>query len=245
MIKEKERDIKGMEKQKIKVILAMGLTIAALAGCGAGNNAAENKADMIESLSAVQTEDNTDKPAEETKQETKSEGRTESAEETAAESKSGSGAEAGTGAAKETKAEEAAESKAGSGEAKSETGAGNVEEKTYSDNFSVEAEDAEAFALKVKEIVEEKDLNALADLIAYPVYIRFPDEGISIEAKEDFTALGEEKIFTDELLASVLAADETSLPPSRAGFVLSGESGAPNIVFGVANGKLAVVSMNY
>ena len=41
------------------------------------------------------------------------------------------------------------------------------------------------------------------------------------------------------------AADETARSPSMAGFVLTGENGGPNIVFGMRDGKLAVLGINY
>ena len=56
-------------------------------------------------------------------------------------------------------------------------------------------------------------------------------------------ALGADRIFTPELLASVAAADENSLSPSMAGFVLSDGSKA-NIIFSVREGKLAVSGIN-
>lgn len=44
---------------------------------------------------------------------------------------------------------------------------------------------------------------------------------------------------------SIAAADETNLEPSMAGFVPTKESGAPNIIFGVRDGVLAVSGINY
>lgn len=58
-------------------------------------------------------------------------------------------------------------------------------------------------------------------------------------------ALGEEKIFTQEWMDSIAQADETALSPSMAGFVLSGEGGGGNLVFGLRDGKLAVSGINY
>ena len=47
--------------------------------------------------------------------------------------------------------------------------------------------------------------------------------GQSVESREQFLELGAEKIFTQELMDSVAAADETKLEPSMAGFVLAQE----------------------
>ena len=113
------------------------------------------------------------------------------------------------------------------------------------DNFAVEASEAEAFACQVKEVVAGKNLDALADLAAYPLYVGFPDGGKSIESKEDFVALGGETVFTEELMDSVAQANESELSPSRAGFVLTREAGDANIVFGLRNGELAISGINY
>lgn len=112
------------------------------------------------------------------------------------------------------------------------------------DNFSVDPADAEAFALQIKAAVEKKDLEALADLAAYPLYVGSGDGGKSVESREEFIALGQDAVFTEERMASVAGADETKLSPSRAGFVLSDGKGGPNIIFGLRNGKLAISGMN-
>lgn len=113
------------------------------------------------------------------------------------------------------------------------------------DNFAVETSEAEVFARQVKEAVAGKNLDVLADLAAYPLYVGFPDGGKSIETKEDFVALGAETVFTEELMDSVAQAEENELSPSRAGFVLTREAGDANIVFGLRNGKLAISGINY
>ena len=113
------------------------------------------------------------------------------------------------------------------------------------DNFEVNTEDAEAFALSVKEIVVAKDMEKLAELLAFPLYVGFEDGGVSVSDKEEFLALGAEKIFTEELLDAVAQTDEKALSPSRAGFVMSKESGGPNVVFGLRDGALAISGINY
>lgn len=114
----------------------------------------------------------------------------------------------------------------------------------YEDNFSVDTEAVTAFAQKIQSVTAEQDLEGLADLIAYPVYVGFPEGGESVTSKEEFVALGAERIFTQELLQEIRDADLESLSPSMAGFSLSA-SGKPNIVFGVAEGTLAVLAINY
>lgn len=118
-------------------------------------------------------------------------------------------------------------------------------ENTRTDNFAVDSAEAKAFAVNIKEAVSEKDLEALADMTGFPLYIGFAEGGQFVESKEDFISLGQEKIFTEELIDSVAQADETALSPSQAGFILTKENGAPNIVFGLREGQLAVLGINY
>lgn len=150
--------------------------------------------------------------------------------------------------------EEAAESAPedeSTAESDSQTDAGDSqaenagEEQTYEDNFAVDSEAVSAFADKIKEAVAAKDMEALADLTAFPVYVGIPDtEGI-VETRDDFLALGADQVLTDELLESVASADMSGQEPSMAGFVVAGESGRPNIIFGVVEGKLAITGINY
>ena len=121
----------------------------------------------------------------------------------------------------------------------------SAETVTYEDNFAVDSKAAAAFAEKIKEAVAAKDLEALADLTSFPVYVGLPDIDGGVETREDFLALGVDSVFTQELMDAVAAADDSSLQPSMAGFVLSNESGRPNIIFGVVDGKLAVTGINY
>lgn len=113
------------------------------------------------------------------------------------------------------------------------------------DNFSVDETETENFAGMVKEAVAQRDLEKLADLAAFPMYIGFPDGGKSIDSKEAFLAFDPEMIFTVELMDSVAKADEKNLSPSRAGFILTKEAGEPNVIFGLRDGALAVTGINY
>ncbi len=129
--------------------------------------------------------------------------------------------------------------------AKEQTAAQNDAEETtgYADNFAVDSQAAASFAEEIKTAVAEKDLEKLADLSGFPVYVGLPEIG-GVETREDFLALGSERIFTEELLQSVASADTANLEPSRAGFVLTDGSGA-NIVFGVRDGALGITGINY
>jgi len=113
----------------------------------------------------------------------------------------------------------------------------------YEDNFAVDSQAAKEFAEKVKEAVAQKDLEALAELTSFPVYVGLPDVG-GVETKEEFLKLGADAVFTDALLESVEAADIENFKPSMAGFSISG-GGTANINFGVVDGRLAVSGINY
>ena len=115
---------------------------------------------------------------------------------------------------------------------------------TYEDNFDVDAEAVADFALKIQDVVADQDLEALADLMMFPNYVGFAEDPVFVNTREEFTALGAERIFTQEMCDQIAAAETEDLQPSEAGFVLSAD-GRPNIVFGVNEGHLAIVGMNY
>lgn len=117
----------------------------------------------------------------------------------------------------------------------------------FEDNFDVDSKLVNEFGKKVKESVAKKDIEELSNLVAYPVYIGFPDEGIIIENKEDFVLIDKERFFTQEMLTSIELSDETTLEPSMAGFTLmsSLENSVPSITFSIVNGKLGIVGINY
>lgn len=113
----------------------------------------------------------------------------------------------------------------------------------YEDNFAVDSAAAKEFAERIKDAAAQKDLEALADLTAFPVYVGLPDVDV-VETREDFLKLGAESVFTDELLESVEKADIEDLQPSMAGFSIS-DGGTANINFGVVDGALAINGINY
>ena len=111
------------------------------------------------------------------------------------------------------------------------------------DNFAVDSKAAKEFAEKVKAAAADKNLDALADMTAFPVYVGLPDAGV-VETKEDFLKLGAETVFTEGLLESVEKADIENFQPSMAGFSIS-DGGSANINFGVVDGVLAINGINY
>ena len=157
----------------------------------------------------------------------------------------------------ETETEEATEATEAVKETEMETEAGQDTKETqakaeavsqgggYEDNFAVDKEAAAEFGKKVQAVVADKDLEGLAELTSFPTYVGFEEGGAMPATKEEFLELGADRIFTDSLVQSVGAADVNALSPSMAGFSLSEGNGAPNIIFGVVNGELAVQGINY
>ncbi|MCI8418823.1 MAG: DUF3298 domain-containing protein [Lachnospiraceae bacterium] len=113
----------------------------------------------------------------------------------------------------------------------------------YQDNFQVDAKTAEEFAGKIKEAVAHKDLEALMEFMAFPVYVGLPEVG-TVETQEELLEIGAEALFTEGLLSAVEGADIKDLPPSMAGFSIS-DGGTANINFGVVDGVLAINGINY
>lgn len=113
----------------------------------------------------------------------------------------------------------------------------------YEDNFAVDSQAAKEFAEKVKEAVAQKDMEALAELTAFPVYVGLPDAGV-VETREDFLNLGADAVFTDELLESIEKADIENFQPCMAGFSIS-DGRIASINFGVVDGELAINGINY
>lgn len=115
------------------------------------------------------------------------------------------------------------------------------------DNFSAEKEVVEAFAVRIKDAVADGDMEALADCTAYPVYIGFPEGGRVVATREEFLALGKEKIMTDQLKESMAHTDTAALKASMAGFFMQGssEEKTASITFGIHDGKLGISGINY
>ena len=213
-----------MKKMKVlAAVIAMGLLAA---GCG---QSAEQETAPMESIEETAEQETIEIETEETEETTAQEENLPEETEEASEAKETQPAQ--------TQQETGAHTEAQSAE--NEAAAGG-----YEDNFAVDSAAAAEFAGKIKTAVAEKNLEKLADLTAFPVYVGFKDGGTPVESRDEFLALGADKIFTQELVDSVAAADENALSPSMAGFVLSDGSKA-NIIFAVNEGELTIVGINY
>ena len=113
----------------------------------------------------------------------------------------------------------------------------------FEDNFSIDNEVVKQYASKIKQVVADKDFEALADMMTFPVYVGLEDVGV-VETKEAFLKLDADKIFTDKILETIQNADIEHLNPSMAGFCIS-DGGRTNINFGVVDGVLKINGMNF
>ena len=114
----------------------------------------------------------------------------------------------------------------------------------YKDNFEVDEKEAARFGRMIKEAVAQKNVEMLADLTGFPVYVGLSG-GIVVETRDDFISLDVEELFSEEMVSSIAEADENNLSPSMAGFTLYGSAGTPSITYGVREGRLAISGINY
>ena len=223
------------KKSVIAIAGMMSLWLAACGQAGGGQNV-QTEPSVVETVQGTRNSEETP-VAEETQ-----------AAQTEAPAESTAPAEIETPVQTEAPAQaatDAAETEAAAG---SEAASSSTEETQasggYADNFAVDSEAAAAFGTRIKDAVAAQDIEALADLASFPLYVGFTDESVNVTSREEFVALGAERIFTPELVDSVGNADVNGLSPSMAGFALSSNDG-PNIIFSVVNGALAIQGINY
>ncbi len=219
-----------MKKKSVIAIAGMvSLWLVACGQAGGGQNV-QTEPSVVETVQETRNSEETP-VAEETQA-----AQTEAPAETETPVQTEAPAQAATDAAE---TEEAAGSEAASSSTEETQASGG-----YADNFAVDSEAAAAFGTQIKDAVAAQDIEALADLASFPLYVGFTDESVNVTSREEFVALGAERIFTPELVDSVGDADVNGLSPSMAGFALSSNDG-PNIIFSVVNGALAIQGINY
>ncbi len=116
--------------------------------------------------------------------------------------------------------------------------------KFSSENNSQEitTKDINSFTSKIKQTFASKDLEALADLCGYPVYVSLQNgKGIEVNSRQAFLDLGSENIFTDSLSETIKSIDPQTLEVFGAGVVL-GENA--NIIFNKVDGRLMITGIN-
>lgn len=169
----------------------------------------------------------------------------EAASDTAAPESQAGTTEAGSGTT-------AAEGESGSVAGEESKAAGDAAEETVNtgdeaDDVSEQAEDLTAeeiktFAGKVQKAVADKDIKALADLCAYPVYVSLSEgEGSEIDNKEAFIALDTAKLFTESMLKEIAETDPATLEQFGAGVIMGNEN---NIIFNNVDGQPSITGIN-
>ena len=111
---------------------------------------------------------------------------------------------------------------------------------------SLEESDYKGFAEQIQHIFSERDIEALARLCAYPVYVT-TEANTEGQDVADAAALISQKddIFTDAMLQAVAGVDPDRLTPSQAGIFVGSESGSPGLFFSLAeDGYLKIMGIN-
>lgn len=126
-------------------------------------------------------------------------------------------------------------------EAEYEPSESEVEE--MNDNYAdLEEKRAEgevaAFAEQIQIAMADQDLEALAELCAYPLAVN----GEVVETKEAFMELGADAIFTEERCAVIAAVDVSTLEETNAGTIMG--DATPNIIFKSVDGEPGIVGIN-
>lgn len=119
-------------------------------------------------------------------------------------------------------------------------------EVTGSRAASLEESDYKGFAEQIQHIFSERDIEALARLCAYPVYVTTEanTEGLDVADAAGLKAQKDD-IFTDAMLQAVAGVDPDRLTPSQAGIFVGSESGSPGLFFSLAeDGYLKIMGIN-
>ena len=111
---------------------------------------------------------------------------------------------------------------------------------------SLEEPDYKGFAKQIQHIFSQRDIEALAQLCAYPVYVTTEanTEGLDVADAAGLKAQKDD-IFTDAMLQAVAGVDPDRLTPSQAGIFVGSESGSPGLFFSLAeDGYLKIMGIN-
>lgn len=119
------------------------------------------------------------------------------------------------------------------------------------EEFAVDMEPAatfEEFGQQIKDAIAGKNIEALAGLVAYPVYVgdsTKAGDGNEIETRDDFMALGVNAVITDDMVTAMDAVDPSTLVESKAGFTMMNGAEGPSITFKQIDGVFGIVGINY
>lgn len=105
----------------------------------------------------------------------------------------------------------------------------------------LEAGEIKPFAEKVQKAVADKDMTALADLCAFPLYVSLGEgEGREIADRDSFMKLDADKLFTEGMSAEIADTDVNTLEQFGAGVIMGNEN---NVIFNNVDGQAAVTGI--
>lgn len=106
----------------------------------------------------------------------------------------------------------------------------------------LEQSEIKPFAEKVQKAVADKDMEALAGLCAYPVYVSLGEgQGEEIADESAFLKMDAGQIFTESLLKEIADTDVDTLEQFGAGVIMGGEN---SIIFNNVDGQAAITGIN-
>jgi len=106
----------------------------------------------------------------------------------------------------------------------------------------LEQSEIKPFAEKVQKAVADKDMEALAGLCAYPVYVSLGEgQGEEIADEAAFLKMDANKIFPESLLKEIADTDVDTLEQFGAGVIMGGEN---SIIFNNVDGQAAITGIN-
>lgn len=106
----------------------------------------------------------------------------------------------------------------------------------------LEQSEIKPFAEKVQKAVADKDMEALAGLCAYPVYVSLGEgQGEEIADESVFLKMDAGQIFTESLLKEIADTDVDTLEQFGAGVIMGEEN---SIIFNNVDGQAAITGIN-
>ena len=106
----------------------------------------------------------------------------------------------------------------------------------------LEQSEIKPFAEKVQKAVADKDMEALAGLCVYPVYVSLGEgQGEEIADESAFLKMDAGQIFTESLLKEIADTDVDTLEQFGAGVIMGEEN---SIIFNNVDGQAAITGIN-
>ena len=106
----------------------------------------------------------------------------------------------------------------------------------------LEQSEIKPFAEKVQKAVADKDMEALAGLCVYPVYVSLGEgQGEEIADESAFLKMDAGQIFTESLLKEIADTDVDTMEQFGAGVIMGEEN---SIIFNNVDGQAAITGIN-